>query len=104
MPGVNFEQLRNEITMDQVLDLIGFELTSRRGDQLHGACPVHGSQTARSGSFSVSLSQSRYYCHKCHSKGHQIELWAAVTKLSLHTAAIDLCRCIGRDVPWIQRW
>jgi DNA primase len=104
MPGINFEQVRNEITMAQVLNLIGFELTSRCGDQLRGACPVHGSKTARSRSFSVSLRDHRYYCHKCHSKGHQIELWAAVNKLSLYNAAIDLCRCVGRDVPWVQRW
>lgn len=104
MPGINFDQLRNEIAMDQVLGLIGFELTSRRGDQLRGPCPVHGSHTARSRSFSVSLKDDRYYCHKCKSKGHQIELWAAVTKLSLYYAAIDLCRRVGRDVPWIHRW
>ena len=104
MPGINFEQLRNEITMAQVLDLIGFERTSRRGDQLRGACPVHGSQTARSRSFSVSLAHHRYYCHKCHSHGHPIELWAAVNKLPLYHAAIDLCRCVGREVPWVQRW
>lgn len=28
MPGVNFERLRNEITMDQVLNLIGIERRS----------------------------------------------------------------------------
>ena len=104
MPGINFEQLRNEITMDQVLDLIGFEWTSRRGYQLRGACPVHGSKTVRSRSFSVNLEHHRYYCHKCHSHGHAIELWAAVNKLSMYHAAIDLCRCVGRDVPWVPRW
>ncbi|MGZ3416119.1 MAG: hypothetical protein ACXVAT_20080 [Isosphaeraceae bacterium] len=46
----------------------------------------------------------RYYCHRCHSHGNQLELWAAVTKLPLHQATIDLCLRLGRDIPWIGRW
>jgi len=45
----------------------------------------------------------RYYCHKCQSKGNQLELWAAVHKLSIYQAAMDLCRALGRDVPEITR-
>ncbi len=43
MPGVDFDVLRREITMPQVLDEIGFQATHRDGDQLRGPCPVHGS-------------------------------------------------------------
>ena len=66
MPGVDFNVLRTEITMEQVLNQLGFQPTSRSGNQL--------------------------------------ELWAAVNKLSVYEAAIDLCRVLGREVPWIQRW
>lgn len=104
MPGVNFEQLRNEITISQVLTLIGFEKTSGSGEQLHGPCPLHGSKTARSRSFSVNLTKGRYDCHKCRAHGNQIELWAAVKKLSLYNGAIDLCQSVGTDIPWIYRW
>ena len=44
------------------------------------------------------------YCHGCGSHGNQLELWAAVIKLPLHQAAIDLCHRLGRGVPWIRRW
>ena len=66
MPGVDFNVLRTEITMEQVLNQLGFQPTSRSGSQL--------------------------------------ELWATVNKLSMYEAAIDLCRALGREVPWIQQW
>jgi DNA primase len=104
MPGVDFNALRTEITMEEVLRQLGFQPTSRSGDQLHGPCPVHGSTSPGSRTFSVNLTNRRYYCHKCHSRGNHLELWAAVHKLSLYDAALDLCRALTREVPWIHRW
>jgi DNA primase len=104
MPGVDFNVLRADITMEQVLHKLNFEATSRSGNQLHGPCPVHGSKSAHSRTFSVNLDTRRYYCHKCHSNGNQLELWAAVHKQTLYEAAQDLCRVLGREVPWIERW
>jgi hypothetical protein len=104
MPGVDFNRLRREITMEEVLNLLGFEPSHRRGDQWYGPCPLHDSQPGRSRHFSVNVTIRRYHCHKCHSQGNQLELWAAVTKLRLQPAAIDLCRALSRDVPWIRRW
>lgn len=104
MPGVDFHRLRAEITMEQVLNLLGFEPSRRRGDQWYGCCPLHGSAPARCQFFSVNVAIRRYYCHRCHSQGNQLELWAAATKLPMHPAAIALCRLLGREVPWIRRW
>jgi hypothetical protein len=39
MAGIDFSALRNTITMEEVLNKIGFEFVSRTGDQLHGPCP-----------------------------------------------------------------
>jgi hypothetical protein len=39
MPGIDFDRLRREISMEQILDLLGFEHTQRTGDQSYGACP-----------------------------------------------------------------
>lgn len=104
MPGVDFTVLRAEITMQQVLNQLGFQPSARSGHQLHGPCPVHGSTSPSSRSFSVNLAAARYYCHKCHSHGNVLELWAAVHRLTIHQAAIDLCHTLDRDVPWIERW
>jgi hypothetical protein len=104
MPGVDFHRLRREIPIEQVLDLLGFEPSHRRGQQWYGRCLLHDSQSGRGRSFSVNVVLGRYYCHRCHSRGNALELWAAATRLPLYQAAIDLCRALGRDVPWIARW
>lgn len=104
MPGVDFSRLRAEITMEQVLNLLQFEPSRRTGHQWYGDCPLRHSTSRRHRSFSVNVATRRYHCHQCHSKGNQLELWAAATKLPLHPAAIDLCRVLGREVPWIHRW
>lgn len=104
MSGVDFNTLRTGITMEQVLNQLGFEAVSRSGDQLRGPCPVDGSSSPDSRTFSVNLSSGRYFCHKCQSQGNQLELWAAVQNLTIYDAAIDLCRAVGREVPWIAKW
>ena len=63
MPGVDFNVLRNEITMEQVLKQLDFQPTTRSANQLHGPCPVHGSTSKSSRTFSVNLTTGRYYCH-----------------------------------------
>jgi DNA primase len=103
MAGVDYRVLRTEITMEEVLNQLGFVPTSQSGDQLHGPCPVHGSTSASSRSLSINVQTGRYYCHKCQSHGNQLELWAAIHRLPIYEAAIDLCRALGRDVPWIER-
>jgi hypothetical protein len=103
MPAVDFNRLRADITMPHVLDLLAFEPTRRSGPQWYGPCPLHENTSKRSCSFSVNVVLGRYYCHRCHSHGNPLELWAAATKLPLYPAAIDLCRRLGRHVPWLQQ-
>ena len=104
MPGIDFNRLRAEITMAQVLDLLGFEPVGRSGAQWYGRCPLHEGSSKRSRCFSVNVSLGRYYCHRCHSHGNPLELWAAVTQVPVYRAAIDLCQRLGREVPWLRRW
>lgn len=104
MPGVDFNKVRTEIPIEQVLNLLGFQPSARSGVQWYGRCPLHESTPGRHRCFSANVALGRYFCHRCHSHGNQLELWAAATKLPLHQAAIDLCHRLGRDVPWIRRW
>jgi hypothetical protein len=59
MPGVDFDVLRAQVSMDQVLDQLNFQPTARSRNQWHGPCPVHGSTSAGSRSFSVNLDTGR---------------------------------------------
>jgi DNA primase len=104
MPGVDFDRVRTEITMEQVLNLLDFQPSQRSGVQWYGRCPLHESTSGNCRCFSVNVALGRYSCHGCRSHGNHLELWAAATKLSLHQAALDLCQRLGRDTPWIQRW
>jgi len=104
MPGVDFQTVRRNVLRADVLALLEFEPTSVRGDQWRGPCPVHGSTSPRSRSFSANLRLGRYQCFRCGSRGNALELWAAVRQISLHAAAIELCELLRKEVPWIRRW
>jgi DNA primase len=104
MPGVNFQLLREQIPMAEVLRQLQYEATVRRGDQWRGPCPVHGSHKRRSYSFSVNVHLGRYRCFVCRSRGNALELWSAVHGINLHAAALELCQLLGIQVPWVTRW
>jgi len=63
MPGLDFQRLRCEIPMAEVLELLGFVATNGRG---------------------------RFYCRECRRFGNQLELWAAARRLPIYDAAVDL--------------
>jgi hypothetical protein len=104
MPGIDFATVRSKISLAQVLDLLGFILQERSGNQVRGPCPVPRSSTGRRRSFSANLAENQYRCFKCGSAGSQLELWAAVKGQSVYAAALDLCNQLGIEVPWIHRW
>lgn len=95
MPGVDFNAVRSPVPMRTVLVLAGFAPRGASGDQLHGPCPVHGSKSARSRTFSVNLAEGLCKCHKCGFAGNQFQLWGKLTGLTNYAAAIDLCGKAG---------
>ena len=103
MPGIDFREARARLRLAEVLELIGFVPRSRRGDQVRGPCPLHGSRSPTSRSFAGHLSKNLYHCFRCGAGGNALDLWAAWTKQDLHTAVVDLCQRLGRDVPWLLR-
>ncbi len=104
MPGIDFDVVRQRVSMAEVLRLLEFVPTRVRGDQMRGPCPVHGSTSGRSCSFSVNVQRSRYQCFRCGSHGNALEFWAAVRQLGVHAAAEELCQRLGIEIPWIERW
>ncbi len=104
MPGIDFNRLRREITMEQVLHLLSFECTGHQGDQWYGYCPLHESESKHQRAFSVNVAINCYYCHKCCSRGDQFKLWSEAAKMPLHPAVIDLCHQLDLEVPWVYRW
>lgn len=103
MPGIDFRQARAGVSLAEVLTLAGFAPSERRGAQMRGPCPVHGSHAARSRSFAAHLGKHVWHCFRCKAGGNALDLWQALTKLPLHAAVIDLYARLGRDVPWRAR-
>ena len=101
MPSIDFAAIKREVTMPDVLRLIGWLPTWTRGDQQRGPCPIHGSTRIRSRSFCVNA--DGWYCHKCRNCGDQITLFAEVKRLSVYDAAREVCRLLGRPVYYLPR-
>jgi DNA primase len=102
MPGIDFRAARSQLRLVEVLDLLGFEPRWRRGDQVRGPCPVHGSRTPASRAFAAHLGKGVWHCFRCGAGGNVLDLWVAVTRQDLHAAVIDLHRRLGYELPWLQ--
>jgi len=104
MPGVDYSAVESRVSMAKVLDLLGISAQGAASDQRRGPCPIHASRSPHSRSFSVNVARGVCQCFKCGFVGNQIQLWAALKKMTVYEAAIDLCRQAGVEVPWIERW
>jgi len=98
MPGIDFALVRRQVSLTQVLELVGFTATTRRGPQLRGPCPVHGS-APRSRSFAAHLQKHCWHCFGCGAGGNALDLYLAVTKLPVYDGALELCARLGVDAP-----
>lgn len=99
MSGIDFVLLRRQISLTQVLDLVGFTPTTRCGPQLRGPCPVHGSKSPRSRSFAAHVAKNCWHCFRCGAGGNALDLYVAVTKLPVYEGALELCTRLRVSVP-----
>ena len=91
---LDFAHIKTQLPIARVLDQLG--LTPRlKGPnaQKRCACPIHRGD-GRGRTFSVNFDLHKYQCFdaKCQSQGDVIDLWAAIHKLSVRDAALDLVR------------
>ena len=102
VPGVDFRALRETISMSDVLELIGYAPSAISDSVLRGPCPIHRSKSTNSRSFAVNLKRKVFHCFSCGVAGNHLDLYVAVTQKRLFEAALDLCRKLNRQVPWLQ--
>jgi transposase len=94
-PKVDFACVREQVSMKQVLEHLGFFASLRGGgQQRRGPCPVHSQPTASERSCSVHLGKNVFQCFHadCALKGNVLDLWAAVHRLPLYEAALHLAQ------------
>jgi transposase len=90
---VDFAWLRQQITLEQVLQQAGcLDELSKRGSQRRGRCPVHAQAGDRNRSFSADLKKNVFQCFdpNCGIHGNALDFWAAWRRLPLRDAALDL--------------
>src|SRR5206468_149150 len=101
MALIDLRQARAEIPLAAVLELLGWRARECRGAQVRGRCPVHGSSSPRSRSFSAHLGLDVWRCFVCEAQGNALDLWARATGQELYPAVLELYRQLGRAVPWL---
>jgi DNA primase len=103
MPLLDFRRARQEIRLGWVLQLLGWHEHERIGAQVRGVCPLHGSTSRRSRSFTAHLERGVWQCFRCGASGNALELWAQVTGQGVYRAVLDLYARLGRSVPRLSR-
>ena len=102
MPLVDFRQARSEVPLAWVLGLLRWQPQKRRGEQVRGVCPLHGSTSPRSRSFSAHLGRNIWRCFVCEASGNALDLGARATGQLLYPAVLELYRQLGRAVPRLE--
>jgi hypothetical protein len=74
-PESTFGSCGSNVSMTDVLGLLGFVALSRRGEQVRGECPLHrSSKPGKHRSFSANLGRHTFQCFKCGVSGNQLDL------------------------------
>src|SRR5437667_1096712 len=101
MPLLDLRQARADLRLRDVLELLGWTARVRGGAQVRGPCPVHGSRSPRSRSFSAHLGRNLWQCFACGAAGNALDRWVPVTRQPLYPAVLELDRRLGRPVAWL---
>jgi DNA primase len=102
MPAIDFRAARSEISLSVVLGLLHWQPCGGWGEQVRGPCPVHGSSSPRSRSFSAHLGRNLWQCFRCGASGNALDLWAQATGQPLYPAVLSLYGQLGRTPPWLK--
>lgn len=102
MPAIDYRRARVQLRLAEVLALLGYQPHCRHRLQWRGPCPLHGSRSASSRVFSAHLGKNLFHCFRCGAGGNALDLWAALQRLPLHEAVLDLCQRLHQEVPWLN--
>jgi len=102
---IDYAALRRQVTLQQVLEHLGYlsRLTGS-GTQRRGPCPIHAQADNRERTFSVALDKhvSRCFHAECRVQGNVLDFWAAIHRLPLYDAALNLAQTFSLELTPIR--
>ena len=98
MPLIDFEVLRRQVRIGDVLRMLGILKASRECSVIRIPCPLHCHEDPRG--CSINWPRQQWFCHRCRQGGGSLELYQKVTKMDLYRACLELCRVLGIMVPF----
>jgi len=93
---VDFESVKEAVTVRQVLGHYGITDLKEKGDELRGRCPIHQSDGERS--FHINVGKKAFFCFSCQAKGNLIDFVVAMDKCSFREAALRMQEWFGLAV------
>jgi transposase len=99
LPPLNFQKLREQLKMAEVLELLHWQPRSRKGAQLRGPCPIHGQESEKDDQFSANIDKHAFQCFRCKRAGNALDFWMQFTNTDEHIAAWDLIIKLHLDPP-----
>lgn len=90
---IDFAKLKEEISIDQVLDMLDIDL-NKSGKQLRGFCPIHEGSEPRE--FVVTPAKGLFYCFAGCGGGDMIKLVSKIEECSQPDAAKIIADFFGK--------
>lgn len=94
---IDFAGIRAAVSIRAALERLGCPIYRVELAALRGPCPLCGD--GRRSSRRLVIKPPYWYCLHCQAHGDVIALWAAVRRLGVGAAALDLCREFGIPMP-----
>jgi hypothetical protein len=98
---VSFERVKKLVSYRAVFELLGWRPRHHEGKWFRGACPLRSHLSKHDREFNVC--SEGWHCFVCREGGDQVKLWSIVTGLDALDAAVDLCKRLGIDPPFLPR-
>lgn len=87
---VDFNLIKDAVTMEMLIVQYGIIGLVRNGDELRGVCPIHKGKSKRE--FSVNLAKNTFYCFAptCKARGNVLDFTARMEDCTIKDAALKL--------------
>ncbi len=94
-PWVDFNLIKAAVTMEMLIVQYGITGLVRSGDEMRGACPVHGGKSKRE--FAINLVKNTFCCFApaCKARGNVLDFTALMEGCTVRDAALKLDEWFG---------